>query len=262
MRVQAALVGWCATLALAAGMGAAQAANALCDPALPSPSDDAQGYRERGDRCEGRYLRNVTSTTLWPVSLTEVFEPFDASRDRALQISWPVVDAGIKDVSLRAESVKRRVYYRMDTHRPAADRKFSWPTQVLWALEMTSADLGILASTSLPVASVQRVVYLPARVTRGATAQPGAGYSLALMPGIELEELLIGVTRVGDDGSETVLRPLMPLRYGYYPAMRAVSVELPKDAFPARGVYRIELVARLAGSGASRSELWLYHADP
>jgi hypothetical protein len=243
-------------------MGAAQAADGLCDRTLPSPPDDAQGYRERGDRCEGRYLRNVTSTTVWPVSLTEVFEPFDASRDKALQVSWPAVDAGIKEVALRAESVKRRVYYRMDTRRPAADRKFSWPTQVLWALEMTSGDLGVLASTSLPVASVPRVVYLPARVTRGATAQPGAGYSLALMPGIELEELSTGLVRVGDDGRETVLRPLMPLRYGYYPALRAVSIELPKNAFPARGVYRIELVARLAGSGASRSELWLYHAGP
>jgi hypothetical protein len=262
MRLHTTSGGWCAVLALAAAMSVAQAAHGLCDPTLPSPPNDAQGYRARGDRCEGRYLRNVTSTTLWPVSFTEVFEPFDASKDKILQVTWPA-GPGMKEVALRAESVKRRVYYRMDTRRPAGDRTFSWPTDVLWALALASRDVGVLAWTTEPVADVPRVVYLPLRVTRAAAAATAStGYVLALMPGIQLEELSTALLHVGDDGLETVVRPLSPLQLGYYPALRAVSLKLAKDDLPARGVYRIELVARLAGGGVSRSDLWLYHAAP
>ena len=261
MRLHVTSGGWCAVLALAAGMGIAQAADGMCDRTLSSPPDDVQGYRARGDRCEGRYLRNVTSTTLWPVSFTEVFEPFDASKDKVVQVTWPIRPR-MKEVALRAESVKRRVYYRMDTRRPAVDRKFSWPTDVLWALGMASGDLGVLAWTTEPVASVSRVVYLPVRVTRAATAQSGTGYVLSLMPGIQLEELSTALLHVSDDGRETVVRPLTPLQLGYYPALRAVSLKLSKGDFPAHGVYRIELVAKLAGGGASRSDLWLYHDAP
>jgi putative ABC transport system substrate-binding protein len=47
-----------------------------CDPALPQLKDTPLGYRERGDRCEGLYIRDVSSTTLLIGSFTESHQEY------------------------------------------------------------------------------------------------------------------------------------------------------------------------------------------
>ena len=91
-----------------------------CDPELNEPSNDPYGYHLRGtnrDRCEGIYMRDVASNPLLIASLTAWFEDFDPSTGADLTMEWRTPgDAGIH---LRAYTLKHRLYYRMDSLRPA-----------------------------------------------------------------------------------------------------------------------------------------------
>jgi hypothetical protein len=59
-----------------------------CDPNLTQLGQNPQGYRLRGDRCEGIYIQPVSgSTTLLVASFTEFFEDFDPSLSGQLSAS-------------------------------------------------------------------------------------------------------------------------------------------------------------------------------
>jgi len=88
-----------------------------CDPYLKQIDDNPLGYRLRGDRCEGIYIKEVGSTSLIVASLTNSFDDFDFTTDKELQIKWELADSS--RVYLRAQSLKRRLHYRMDTVRPS-----------------------------------------------------------------------------------------------------------------------------------------------
>src|SRR5919108_743620 len=88
-----------------------------CDPYLGQVSDNPYGYRMRGDRCEGIYIKEVSTTILLVASLTESFEDYDLNSSKPLLIEWNKA-SGDGVVRLRAQGLRRRLYYRMDTVRP------------------------------------------------------------------------------------------------------------------------------------------------
>ena len=235
----------------------------LCDRSLPSPVGDALGYRDRGDRCEGRFVKEVGNTTLLVASLTATFDPGDlAAPDARVSVAWPPLTGASTDTRIRAQSLKRRQYYRMDTRRPADAKGFEWPGAMLASLEIGPKDWGIVVSTTARVGPIERVVLLPARIPARSAAVPRT-YELVVVPGAQLDELSFAVVALSEDGtSSREVVASMPLRYGFYPAERAIAVPLPLAAFEARGLYRIELVARLSGGGASRADAWLFHPGP
>jgi hypothetical protein len=244
-------------LSLLLGVAAAHAQGEICDPSLPSPKDDPQGYRLREDRCEGRYVKEVGGTTLVVGSLVETFESLDRSSTRPLRILWPVPPAA-EEVHLRAQGVKRRLYYRMDTRRPAAAGSYLWPSSPLLSVIERREDIGVLAMTRLTIGRLERDVYLPVRV--GYTELPSRGerYELIVIPGMQLTEVFVTLSQAGADGGERrVLRKNEPLQYGYYPADRAIPIGI--SGLGPAGFYRIELAARLESGGAATRELWFYH---
>ncbi len=167
-----------------------------CDPGLQQ-SSGALGYRLHEDRCEGLYVQEVGSADLLVLSFTEVFEEFDATSGRALQVQWEAPGDG--RVRLRAQGAGKQ-YYRMDTLRPPGATSFLWPSNVLAGLGLSRQEIGVVGWARTQVGGTERPVYLPLRISQD---QPPAGtgeHRLMLVPGRELAELYVSLAAVGADG--------------------------------------------------------------
>ncbi|MEC5398461.1 hypothetical protein [Uliginosibacterium sp. H1] len=233
-----------------------------CDPLLPSSAGDPLGYRKRGDRCEGRYIREVSSSTLAVVSFVESTVTVDRAAKAPLNLSWRA-PAAADNVRLRAQSLTRRVYYRMDAERPARAGAYAWPTSLLASLDPPAAEFGLLATTPMKLGDVQRDVHLPLRAAHEGAPAVTATPRLVVVPGGELDELFVSLTEVDATGRPgRTLRRSEPLGLGYYPAQRPVTVPLAAAEVAAGGVLRVELVARLRSGASSSAEAWLYLQGP
>lgn len=227
-----------------------------CDPSLPQIADNPHGYRLRGGRCEGIYVKEVGATLLRVVSLTASFDAIDHASGKPLLVQW-ARPAGGGAVRLRAEGLKRRQYYRMDALPPGDSTSFAWPTEILAAQAIGRQDLGVTALTTMTVGGAPRNVLLPVQIAQTA-ASPEKRYRLLLLPGAELEEVFVSLGAAGPQGRPLkYLKDGEPLRYGYYPADRAIAV--PIGDLPAAGVYFVAISARLRSGASATLELWLHH---
>jgi hypothetical protein len=226
-----------------------------CDPALKPPANDPYAYRLRGDRCEGIYIRDVAGSTLNIVALTESVENFSASTEADLQIEWSALPNA--PVQLRAQALRPRLYYRMDSVRPAGTASYAWPPQLLRALKLGRNELGLLAWTARTIAGRARTLYLPLRVGQQKPLLRSTTYQLVLLPGVELDEVFVTLAPVTESGKRE--KPVIedkPLERGYYPADKPLAIDLP--ALARQGLYEVEIGAQLRGSGVSATRLWLY----
>ena len=225
----------------------------ICDPALLAASDRPYSYRLRGDRCEGLYVEKVASTTLLVASLAETFADDEAGWDDTLHITWATA---AERLNLRAYSLRRRLYYRMDTVRSGPAGLYEWPTDVLRTLGIRRHDVGLVAWADREVRGIRRQVYVPVRVNPPARPPARAPHRLVVVPGRELEEVYLSVVRLDGDGRpQRAVVDGEALRYGYYPAERPVVIPLPEVAD--RGLYAVEIGARLLGGGVASVEIWI-----
>lgn len=225
-----------------------------CDRYLPVSLQDPFGYRMRGDRCEGVYVQQVASTPLVVASFGRLAVPDVLTADGALLIEWTPI-AG--EVRLRAHSLKPRTYYRMDHRQPAGARSYRWPTDVLAALKLTRREIGIVALLVQKIGSSTREIYLPVRINTPASARD-AVYELVLVPGNELSEVFVALSRVAADGKRFEVSAAKPLRYGFYPAGRSIRIPVGPIARP--GTYLLEIGAMLRDGGAVSREVWFVEA--
>jgi hypothetical protein len=223
-----------------------------CDPSLAPSANYPFKYINRGDRCEGVYIQLVGSTTLAMLSFTSAFGEFDPKAGQPLLIAWPYAPTGA-DVQLRALTTRQHLYYRMDTRVRAGDPQYRWPTDVLAAMGFGRADIGLLGWMHSKVGGNDQDVFLPLSVNQGSSPNAAAGaYTLWVQPAAQLSELYITVSRLAGDrdgGAEHTVQPTRELGYGYYPADN--TIEIPIDAPAERGVYAVQLGAKLRGGGAS-----------
>ena len=227
-----------------------------CDPSLPLITNNELGYRDRGDRCEGTYIKQVGSTTLYVASFTELFEQFDPKSGTPLQIEWDNL-ANTTGVHIRAQAVKQKVYYRMDSFRPATTASFNWPTNILASLNILKKDIGVIGTARVTIGQVQRDVYLPLRIRQQSNATRTGIYNLVLLPGVELSEIYISLAPVASDGRpQKFIREGEKMGYGYYPAERII--EIPITGLGNAGMYYLEVGASLRNGGTSTLELWFY----
>jgi hypothetical protein len=75
-----------------------------------------------------------------------------------------------------------------------------------------------------------------------------------------LSELFVTITRLADGGAERPVQPARELGYGYYPADNAI--EIPIEAPAERGVYAVQLGAKLRGGGVSTLRFLFYAPGP
>jgi hypothetical protein len=218
-----------------------------CDHDLNPSTTNPLGYRLRGERCEGVYIQDVAATALKLVSFTESYEDFDASLPRPLLVDW--TPPASSPVHLRAQSLRTRLYYRMDSDRPAGSASFSWPADVLAALQLRKPDLGVLAWTTRRIGNTDRTVLEPLRVRQRVPSMPGS-YRVVVVPGVQVDEIFVSVAPLkpnGDTGAYVIDK--QPQSFGYYPAGRptVITVAPPSPA----GIYRLELGATLTQGGTS-----------
>src|SRR5207245_3818856 len=228
-----------------------------CDRGLETLARGPHGYALRGDRCEGIYVQQVAGTTLILASLTQSFEDYDLTSGDDLIIEWTT--RGPATVRLRAQGIKRDLYYRMDAVRSGETHGYRWHSDVLAAQHVTRADIGVLAWTREPLGGFDRDVYVPLRIRQHHAPAATVAYDLVLYPTVALKEVYVSLATVGADGRPNrFIRQGEPLGYGYYPAERPVSVRLRDPGDP--GIYYVEIGADLAAGGSATLRQWIYHA--
>jgi hypothetical protein len=118
-------------VATASALGAAEARGQAqpCDSRLIRATADPYSYRLRGDRCEGIYVQEVAGAPLAVVSWTESFSTYGFAPRQPLLLEWAFAGGG--NVRLRAQSLRRRLYYQMDALRPPASKSYQWPLDLL-----------------------------------------------------------------------------------------------------------------------------------
>jgi len=229
-----------------------------CDQRLSRPSGDVYGYQLRGDRCEGVYAREVAGDAkLLLVSLTESFQKFDARSGQPIQVRWaaPDITAGVR---LRSYSLRQKLYYRMDTTRPAGDTSYVWPTSILGSLGLSRDDIGVVGWFTRVIGGAAQPIYVPLRLVQDATSHETRQIGAVILPSAELTELFVSVARLRADGSVAAqLERDRPLKLGFYPADRGIRVPLPPLTLP--GVYLVEIGATLRMGGSSTTRFWMHH---
>jgi hypothetical protein len=224
-----------------------------CDPGLIQDKSNPYGYRLRGDRCEGIYIQEVSGAPLTVTSWTESFEEYNPSSGAALLVEWEAPSG--KLVHLRAQSMRRRLYFRMDASPGGAS--FSWPPDLLAAINIPRAELGITGSCQGSVSGQEREILLPVRIGQKEKPKSSNAYRLVVIPGVELKEMFVTLA-AADGKNPATLKNGEPLRYGYYPAER--PVEIPVSGLPKPGIYHLQIGATLAAGGSSTADLWFYNS--
>ena len=97
-------------------------------------------------------------------------------------------------------------------------------------------------------------------MSRSAPARAGAPskghYVVQVVAGAELAEVFVTLAALGQDGrDEKYIKRDEPLKYGFYPADRPISVAL--SGLPAAGLYRVRLGAVLKTGGSANKSLRL-----
>lgn len=144
----------------------------------------------------------------------------------------------------------------MVTVLPSGGRSFTWPLDLLNALNIPKKDVGIVGTTSGLVEEAERNIYLPLQINQGGKGARSSGYQLVLLPGAELKEVFISLAAITGN-KNCLLKDGEAVGYGYYPAER--PIEIPITGVHARGLYHLEVGATLKSGGASAAELWFFH---
>jgi hypothetical protein len=260
----AALVRWVVALAGAlfgltpifSGIAVAQA-RVQCDTALVRRAVGKQGYARYGDRCEGVFKENVgASATIWIASFTQSFDTIDTRKLPYLSVAWPVVD---REVRISARSVRRSLYYAMDTWRPPGDSAWRWPTTILSGQSIKRDDIGVLASASWKFRDTSATVYLPLTIrTSPRAADTSVVYSLVLYPTQPLDSVFVTLARVGADGrAQSFVKRDEPVRQPLFFAQRPLIVSIPDPG--QNGIYSAVISARYAGGKILTIDPILFH---
>lgn len=243
-----------------------------CDPGLKPAGGIEVGYTNRGDRCEGVYVQEVSGGALDIISLTTDFQNFRFTKENPLRLEWPTV--GDDQVQVRASSVRRKLYYRMDTIRPQKPPNFIWPSDILSRLELGREEIGLLAWTEQPVGGAIRKIYLPMRVTAqesnhidsAVQQQTGDSYKVVLISSVELQEVYVTLRPLDSKGKlGKPIRQSLKLDYGFYPAERPIVFRLSFSELTnsPSGLYSLSVGAELKnGEPRVAPEVWFFHPSP
>jgi hypothetical protein len=227
-----------------------------CDASFHSSASDPYGYRARGDRCEGVYIRDL-SASLRVVSFTREFDAFTGG-DPILHLKW--AGGASREVHLRASGLRPRLYYEMDSVQPGGSIGYDWETSLLSALGITRPELGIVGWTSQQIGGQDRQVYLPLAVTTSKPQKKSSSYQFIVVSGVELHELYVSLSLLDKDGARVAtLRKEEPLKAAYYPAEAGIPISLPE--LKKAGLYLLTLGAEFQRGGVSTETVWFRYDD-
>jgi len=246
---------------------AAEPRSGNCDPGLQPAGGSEIGYALRGDRCEGLYIQEVSGGALEIVSLTEDFKTYKFAKDKPLLLEWTAL--GDAPVQVRASSLKRKLYYRMDTLRSQKPPGYTWPPDILSQLELGRNEIGLLAWTEQPVAGGKRKIFLPLRVTpQESPAHPQQAlesYKIVLMSSVELQEVYVTLCPLDSNCKPgKPIRTSQRLDVGWYPAQKPIEFRIPYSELRGApdGLYSLSVGAELKnGDPRIARELCFFHPN-
>jgi len=234
-------------------------AQTFCDPDKPIVEDRSDGYRNRGDRCEGVYAQQQVSGGFLEIASFTLGAVEYSLGEGALTLAWPA-QAADQPVQIRAVSLRRNLHYQMDTRRQSGAASFEWPTDVLVQRRLPPDELGIRAWTELAWGRGAKELHLPLGVHQEATQAPASLYHLVVMPELSLGGLAASLERLEDDDELATVISDADLG-SFYPAKEAITVELPLPDEP--GIYRLRLMAMPEDGGLQVSTfVWFQHPGP
>ena len=239
--------------------GATRASQAEpCDSALTKLATAVNGYRQRGDRCEGLYAQQVSGTTVFLASLTEAFEDYDLQSTDSLTVRWSLPPKSTAGLQLRAETLKHGRYYRMDTVRSLEAGAYRWPSGLLRAERIPRRELGVIGWTQVTIGDVPSDVYVPLQIRQQHAASACGTYDVVLWPGEQLTEVYVSLAPVRADGRLGAFVRQDSLNYGFYPAESPIKFQIKQRRIGPPGLYYLKIGARLGSGGTSTKEYRLY----
>jgi len=220
-----------------------------CDSELLKHADGgANGYKWRGDRCEGTYSRPTAGEGSFLIaSLTRGRSVRVSVADPIIPLRWRA-GTGHAPLHIRAYALRPRLRYQMDRMQAPAAGRYGWRSLVLAALELSLSDVGLVAWDSRQFGTGRANVYVP--VTIGDDIAPGAETALIALPAREMNEVYVTVGRLDAHGAITrTMRAKQPLSRGSYAAQIAIEITLPELHAP--GLYGIQLEGEVRDGGGT-----------
>lgn len=236
-----------------------QRAPSFCDPELLRAPKSSMSYQVRGDRCEGIYAQQVSTVNIDLRSFVGDLGSFDPEKQSSLELEWKAPSGIVRDVRLRAFSLKSRIYYRMDTARPADEGSYSWPSDILAGQDLGKDDVGVLAWIELPgPEDTTREVFLP---LSAGSPEGTDGYSVTLVPSKKLKKVLITLQQTDEKGAG--LRTLLKDKdvggeFPHFPPDKPTVISTGK--LDLRGYYRLEIKAAAASGEVVTKDIDFYHS--
>jgi hypothetical protein len=132
------IVIFCITLMLFSQSGFSQ----YCDTTL-TPTDDPQySYSERGNRCEGFYVSDISISEIDVVSVLQGKLYYDLDSNETVEISSEIVKD--RTIYIRAQAIPLKTYYRMDAQL-LPNTTLDWSiNEVITPCSLSSKKIGLM----------------------------------------------------------------------------------------------------------------------
>jgi hypothetical protein len=229
----------------------AQAAPSACDPLIRPNPDHPQGYRDRGDQlCEGIYATEVSSLGLTLASFTGPTRGIDLARKAQFRFQWRAVGQG--DVKVRADSLRPRFYYRMDSVWSGDATQMSWTNAIPAQYELRTREFGVLATQK---DKSGKLIYLPVHIMQGDRASQRSPYVATVISGAEIDEIYWSLAI---EGSDKYIVYDEPLDRKPYSANLPIAINLDKVVTPGR--YLLTISAELLSGSSDSVQVPFYHS--
>jgi hypothetical protein len=229
-----------------------------CDPGLRLPEGNSpNAYVQRPGRCEGVYAKEIAAVNLSVASFAMHLDKLDPKGVGKVRLDWS--SPTNNPIRLRAVSLRPRFFYRMDALRPSGTTSWMWPTDLLNALDLDKASLGITATTKITLNDVDRVLYLPIHVSSQEPGTSSGPYQILLHSDVELSEVYVSIAELSKEGKPVkALWRDKPLQYGIYPAERGIPIWIGASELLTKTIYQVDIGATVRSGGSANARLWFY----
>jgi hypothetical protein len=236
-----------------------------CDPALPRNDRETTGYRQRSDRCEGIYKRDVASFGVQLVSFAAVPRIEDICvPGQPVHLIWARAQTSSgTPIHVQVESLRRQLYYRMDTDRPPQSTSYEWPTEPRCSSEvrLRTPELAVLARTQSSVGPKPVDVLLPVNFSTSLSADVRPPYRAVLLPGRRVAEVYVSLWHYRSAQNPARVWLEKPLGMRPYPAGVQIVVEVSPQELKERGLYRIRLSVEFESGEQEALDFFFFDAD-
>lgn len=196
-----------------------------CDNDLIPTNNFPTQYRFRDNRCEGFYLKKVSSGTLNIVGLVKGPFQFKSEENEVINITSQIVNN--QPVNVRAVGIPMRMFYRMDACIDPGKR-FQWPIKdIVYKSKLSSQAIGVFGWYM----KGKEMIYVP--VTTTSTPAPvseSKDILLYVRPSTRIRDLQWRFAEQNENGAysrSTWRNPDMPK--DVYPNDRAIQITLPSS---------------------------------